>query len=215
MRRKFRFATRVAAGTALLFAVSGCGAAPVQQPGAAEPDQTRFSASATYRAPTETPSRSPRPEPTPARWADAPTDGVWSEPDSSDTSFGRMSTPGRLDEYSVGIRTRPTLTTDDTGATVTVSSVLKVKRVSEKWPGEPVADDLKLAWEPGERTPAHQMDESWGTRPDVSCTPEILKAGESGECTVAFTAPGSEVANSYWQVGGARIGTWPSQRAGK
>jgi hypothetical protein len=125
-----------------------------------------------------------------------------------------MSKPPRLSEYSVGISKLPTLTTTDGGKTVTISSVIAVKRISDRIPDRSVSDDLKLSWEPGERAPEHRMNEAWGTRVDTTCTPAVMIAGESGECIVSFKAPASEIPNSYWQSWGNRVGTWPSQKAG-
>ena len=68
-------------------------------------------------------------------------------------------------DYTYGIAESPSLTTDDSGSTVTINSRLNVNRATDKWPGETVESDLPVSWSPGARVPEHAMDESWGTHP--------------------------------------------------
>ena len=146
-------------------------------------------------------------------WPDAPKDGTWSNPSTRDISFGSMAQPPAVrNEYSVGISMMPRFDTQDGGKTVTMTSELTVERVTAKWPGKPVADDLKAFWEPGERLAEHRLDESWGTHVRVSCGPSVIQAGQGTVCSLSFTAPAAEIANSFWQVWGTRVGTWPSQK---
>lgn len=146
-------------------------------------------------------------------WAEAPEDGTWPTDTWRDKlPFGSVSRPSDRLDYVFGIATPPTLTTADSGQTVTITSELAVERVTEKWPDTPVSDDLPIFWSPGELAPEHAMDESWGTHNDAACAPDALTAGQIATCRISFTAHASEIQNSYWVVEDLAVGTWPSQR---
>lgn len=151
------------------------------------------------------------PAPAPSPWDGAPTDGTW---DGGDVSFGAITpirevAAGPRDEYTFQISAAPTLTTDDNGESVLVTTTLAVVRVHDQGSGDDLSGSESLIFIPGERS--QPMNEAYGTRPDVVCEDEQLEVGGSTTCTLAFEAVPSEVQDSYWQINGLAVGTWPSQ----
>ena len=154
-----------------------------------------------------------------APWVNAPTDGVF-EPDwRGDVSFGhRTSIPsssfGPQGEYLFSISTPPILTTADGGETVTMASAVKVERLYDRGFGGRVRDE-NYTFIPGKAAPENRMDEAHGTHRGFECPDDQLRVGEAAMCTISFSAPASEIRNSYWKINGIGVGTWPSQIAMK
>jgi hypothetical protein len=147
-------------------------------------------------------------------WTAAPADGTW---EWGDVSFGqptpiRTMPIGAPEAYSFTITAPPTLTTFDEGKSVTISSPVSVHRVNEG--RDDVIDEKFFIYEPGV-IPANvvDMNEAYGTNPDVQCQNNFPPVGETTTCTVSFTAKPNEIPNSFWQINDYRVGTWPSQVA--
>lgn len=150
--------------------------------------------------------------PTAVLWDGAPTDGVWADEHADDVPYGSLSEPNPRADYVFGIKTMPALTTEDDGISAKIASDLVVHRVSEKWPGQLLQEDLPIYWSAGELLPENSQDETHGTNIDIRCQPAEIKLGQTGVCTLQFTGAAAEMKDSYWNVWGQRIGTWPSQK---
>lgn len=152
------------------------------------------------------------PAPAPSPWEAAPTDGTW---ERGDVSFGAVSPirellAGPRDEYTFQISAAPTLTTDDDGESIIVSSTITVVRVHDQGSGDDLSDSETIIFIPGERS--QPMNEAYGAA-DVVCENDQLAIDEATTCTITFEAEASEVQNSYWDINRLAIGTWPSQLA--
>lgn len=150
----------------------------------------------------------------PAPVADGPSDGVW---EAGDVSYGtptpiRENAAGPRDEYTFTISAPPTLTTEDGGATVLMSSSVAVTRVHDKGFGKPISESESFWFAPGSSAEP-TMSETYGTYTDVACERDVLAVGEATTCTVAFEAPANEIQDSYWEINQFRVGAWPSQLA--
>ena len=148
----------------------------------------------------------------PQPWAGAPTDGTWADPTEDDVSFGQISKPHNRRDYIYGMNASPNLTTEDGGETVTITSILRVTRVTDKFPGRPVDKDLPIYWDPGLTLPEHQMDESWGTRPDVVVRPACFARARPPSARSSSLHHRQRLPTVLDPVG-QRVGTWPSQQA--
>ncbi len=159
----------------------------------------------------DSPSVSQQVEP----WAAAPTDGVWPGDAYDRVPFGGL-TPippgGAFTEFQFAVIEPPLLTTEDSGKLVTITSKLLVQRVEDKGFAGGISESQSFIFQPGTTSAQNMMDESHGTNPNVTCQNDRPRIGESTECSIAFTAPASEIPNSYWTVNRWDVGTWPSQR---
>ena len=90
-------------------------------------------------------------------------------------------------------------------------SNVTVNRVQDNGSGKTVDKGNVFLFVPGKTADIYQYDESHGTNPDVNCQKDRITVSESTTCTIAFTAPGSEIRNSYWEIDAQAIGTWPGQ----
>jgi hypothetical protein len=147
-------------------------------------------------------------------WANAPADGQWPSSAYDRVPFGQLSpvpSGGAFTEYQFAVSGPPQLTASDGGKNVTITSKVTVHRVEDKGFDEGIAGSQSFTFTPGTRAPENQMDESHGTDPKVACQNDRPRAGETTMCDVSFTAPASEIANSYWTINRWDIGTWPSQ----
>jgi hypothetical protein len=144
-------------------------------------------------------------------WTGGPKDGTWPDAASDRIPYGTTSTPtGVFRDYAFAITQPPQLTTDDGGSTVTMTSNVTVTRVAAKSdPGETIPESNKFMFSPGFYSAA--SNESHGVDTDVSCQKSTLAVGESTVCKVAFTAPASEIKDSYWSINAKSMATWPSQ----
>lgn len=155
----------------------------------------------------------PSPAPSRVPWSGAPTDGTWA---SGDVSFGQPTplSEGPLNEYSFAIVAPPTLTTADNGKTVTMTSTMNVHRVRDKGFNEDISEANFFAFNPGVLPGSVvDMNEDYGEDTDVQCQNDRPRPGETTTCTLAFTAPADEIANSYWSINDYSVGAWPSQIA--
>jgi hypothetical protein len=148
----------------------------------------------------------------PAPWSAAPLDGVW---EYGDVSYGSPSpirelSAGPRDEYTFTISTPPTLTTEDGGKTILMSSTVAVTRVHDKGFNEPLSESESYWFDAGSSAEL-TMSETYGTYTDVTCDNDVLMVGESATCTIGFKAPANEILDSYWRINQLRVGTWPSQ----
>lgn len=148
--------------------------------------------------------------------AGAPTTGAfpsWTVEDP--VPFGQTSPPARgaFPDYTFLIDTPPELTTSDAGKTVRMASKVRVNRVASKDDDEPLAKALNVIFRPGVTSDLYSMDESHGADVDVSCAQDRLAVGQSTDCTLSFTAPASEIKDSYWSINNAAMGAWPGQVA--
>ncbi|WP_064931085.1 DUF4236 domain-containing protein [Mycolicibacterium peregrinum] len=147
-------------------------------------------------------------------WASAPADGQWPSTAYDRVPFGQLSpvpSGGAFTEYQFAVSGPPQLTTSDGGKNVTITSKVTVHRVEDKGFDEGIAESQSFIFQPGTTAPKNQMDESHGTDPKVACQNDRPRVGETTVCDVSFTAPASEIANSYWTINRWDIGTWPSQ----
>lgn len=174
-----------------------------------------------YKSSTPASSAPQAPAPAPATsvappTAGAPKDGRWPEPKPSDAvPYGTTSphrTTGVFTEYTFSISAPPTISAAN-GTDVKITSNVVVNRVGDKGFNEAVDRTNSFAFMPGESAPEYQMDESHGTAVAVDCQNDQPAVNETTVCTVAFVAPASEITNSYWQINGLAMGTWPSQGA--
>jgi hypothetical protein len=147
-------------------------------------------------------------------WASAPTDGQWPSSAYDRVPFGQM-TPippgGAFTEYQFAISEPPQLTTKDGGKNVTITSTVTVHRVEDKGFNEGLAKSQSFIFTPGARAPENEQDESHGTDPKVTCQNDRPQIAETTVCELSFTAPASEIPNSYWTINRWDVGTWPSQ----
>lgn len=162
------------------------------------------------RTPSPTPSvtvsaSTATPTPSAQRWT-AVSDGTWKW---GDVALGQPVTQ-RLSDYAITITATPTMTTNDGGKTITVSSRLSVTRVGDRGFGEDVTDSERVFFVPGNYGyPQH--DEVYGIDPDFECEIEQLTVGQTSDCIVAFRAPSEEIQDFYWEVNGQNAAAWPSQ----
>jgi hypothetical protein len=147
-------------------------------------------------------------------WANAPADGQWPSSAYDRVPFAQM-TPippgGAFTEYQFAISEPPQLTTKDGGKNVTITSKVTVRRVEDKGFNEGLAEGQSFIFTPGTRAPENQLDESHGTEPKVTCQNDRPQVGETTVCEQSFTAPASEIPNSYCTINRWDVGTWPSQ----
>ncbi len=101
--------------------------------------------------------------------------------------------------------------TQDGGKNVTITSMVTVHRVEDKGFNEGIARSQSFIFQPGTTAPEYQMNETHGTDPKVTCQDDRPKVGETTVCDVSFTAPASEITNSYWTINSWDVGTWLSQ----
>ena len=144
-----------------------------------------------------------------------PTDGVWqSYVPNGAVGFGKWSpvSTGAMDEYVFAIIAAPTLTSYDSGKSITMTSTMQVRRVKDKGFNEGVGDQF-ISFQPGVAAPENSMNEDYGEDTDVICQNDRPRVGEETTCTISFTAPAGEIANSHWTVNSFEMGTWPSQTA--
>lgn len=147
--------------------------------------------------------------PTTGAWAGAPSDGTW---EYGDVSFGDWTPEISSADHVYRVSGPPTMTTDDNGATVTITSPLEAKRVRDLGYGEK-ASDVQAVFMPGEPAKGHEWDEDYGERTTVSCESDVLPVNGSTSCTVSFVAPSSEVPDFHWMINRSTVGAWPSQEA--
>ncbi|MDX1881844.1 DUF4236 domain-containing protein [Mycolicibacterium sp. 120270] len=159
-------------------------------------------------------SSSPKPAEQPVPWAGAPADGQWPTDAYDRVPFGQL-TPvppgGPFTEFQFAVVGPPQLTTTDDGKTVRIISKVTVHRVEDKGFSEGIAKGQSFMFQPGVTAPENRMDESHGTDPTVVCENDRPRTGETTVCDVSFTAPASEIPNSYWEINRFDVGTWPSQ----
>lgn len=151
---------------------------------------------------------------TAAAWTAAPVDGTWSSsPPTRRVPFGTQSTPlPAFPDYAFVINAAPRLTTEDNGKTATMTSTVVVKKIaSTAQPDKTITATSQFLFYPGETAPENQYDESHGVGTKVNCQKDTLAVGESTNCTASFNAPAGEIQNSYWEINGMPMGTWPSQ----
>jgi len=162
---------------------------------------------------TSASTRSSAPVAASVPWAEGPKDGTWVGTVVDRVPFGTTSTPtGVFRDYAFTITQPPQLTTADGGSTVTMTSNVTVARVAAKSdPGETVSKYNKFMFFPGITSAANSSNESHGVYTKVNCQQNTLTVGQSTVCKVAFTAPASEISDSYWSINGKSMGTWPSQ----
>jgi hypothetical protein len=157
---------------------------------------------------------SQKPSEQPAPWANAPADGHWPSTAYDRVPFGQLTpvpSGGAFTEYQFAVSGAPQLTTTDGGENVTITSTVTVQRVEDKGFDEGIAESQSFIFQPGTTAPQNQMDESHGTDPNVTCENDRPRVGETTSCNVSFTAPASEIPNSYWTINSSDVGTWPSQ----
>lgn len=147
-------------------------------------------------------------------WTNAPSDGQWPSDAYDRVPFGQLTpvpSGGAFTEYQFAVSGPPQLTTSDGGKNVTITSKVTVQRVEDKGFDEGIAGSQSFIFQPGTIAPENQQDESHGTDPNVTCQNDRPRVGETTVCDVSFTAPASEIRNSYWTINRWDVGTWPSQ----
>lgn len=156
---------------------------------------------------SRTRSATTEPDAAPQPWTEV-TDGTWNHGDFGLGQPNKM----RLSDHAITITGPPTLTTSDGGATVRMTSPIRVERVQK--PGDadagPISKSEFFSFQPG-FFDLNRHDEVYGNDVVVNCDREPGTVGEVAQCTISFVAQADEIQNSYWLINRSSMAAWPGQ----